>query len=235
TTGEAPEEGRILHFSRHKNGNIFSLLAYGTDKDGRTLNAIYFAKKFNPQIPTRTAKPYFYLMGPGYKYNWKEKQLTIDVCGEHDEFVEDHTVHAINEWNSALGKKMKIEFGLPKKFYPFSDFNQHCIYIVDNILSKADPRRANYGTTYTIENSEKSELIDSDIFIFKKEFEKNGYSFDAAELRQEMRFTFVHEIGHFLGLDHVFEDGVKSIMGYDFDLEPKLQPIDKEAIRALYE
>lgn len=230
------ETGSLLHFSQHKDGNIFSFLTYGSSQRGKSLTGIYFAKKFNPQIPPKASKPYNYLEGPGYKVKWKQKQITIDLCGKQEEFVQDHSAYAVNEWNATLGLKLKIEYRESESFYPFTDLNQHCIYIVDNLRFEPDPRSATYGGTAEIRNYENSSFIDADILIFKKEFEKHvGHNFDDDFHFNTMRATFVHEIGHFLGLDHIFDENIKSIMGYDFSISPKLQPIDKEAIQALYE
>ena len=60
---------------------------------------------------------------------------------------------------------------------------------------------------------------------------KTGFDGDLAVY--DLRFTFVHEIGHAIGLDHPGSSG--SVMGYRYDEHvTSLQPADIDAVQRLY-
>ena len=84
--------------------------------------------------------------------------------------------------------------------------------------------------------------MDSDIFIWEKEFEKELNQQSQTEITKqygniqkymESRFfiTILHEFGHFIGLDHNFSN-TPSIM--DYSARNEIQVYDKEAVRYLY-
>ena len=68
-------------------------------------------------------------------------------------------------------------------------------------------------------------------FVFEDEINKYDQFFTTLEKQNEIKKIITHELGHYLGLDHNFEDST-SIMSYD-DVN-KLGPYDISAILELY-
>jgi hypothetical protein len=235
-SGEDKMKGELIHFSQSADNNTFSLLLSGTDpKDNsKSLIALYFSKKIKEVTPKTTAKPYSYLQGPGIIFNWpKEDGLNIELCGPHPKQLADQLKNDVASWNSALAGKFIIRFKVADQYYPFTDLKQRCFYVVNDLIQEPDSRAATFAVTITIPDYNTAQLIDSDILLFTKEFEKAGVPYLDPRLKNDLSMATLHEMGHMLGLDHVF-DGTKSIMAYE-DVEPKIHPHDIEAIQALYE
>lgn len=226
--------GRLLHTSLSNDGNILSLLIYQEDySEGQSVLALYFSKVFDPQYPPQISKDYFYITGPGQQVLWpKTRAIQLDICGPksliHSKLIDEQAA----KWSIALTNQIKFQTIKSENYKPFSDLNQHCLYIVDDFMTEPSSQYLNYGLTLSIIEHNKAQIIDSDIMLFTKEFHKTGFSYDSSNLSEKFLITVLHEMGHFLGLDHQFT-GVKSIMSYDLDTTI-LTNYDKSAVRELY-
>ena len=94
-----------------------------------------------------------------------------------------------------------------------------------------DKTYSNLASTFYVANFHREEIIDSDIIIWNKEFQKinPNYVFPA-EISPSR--TIVHEMGHFFGLHHKF-NGTKSVMSYKRK-HHKIFEYDAKALRELY-
>lgn len=232
--GYESEESRVLHFSRSKGGEYSSFLVHDKDdKEGDGLTAIYFAREWRRTRPPQTKSPFYYLHGPGAKVRWSGPNLRLDICGARASQYELKIRDAIQKWNVALESRFKIESQALQQYPPFSDLKNHCMYFVDSYFTEPDMKYGNYGLTSPIIETNMPSIVGGDVFIMTKEFEKGGLNFGSPYLESEFKYTLVHEIGHFLGLDHQF-DGTKSVMSYKFESD-HLTAYDMAAIWALYE
>lgn len=221
----------VLHSSVSKDGRFLSLLVESQEPgSGLTLTAYYFRKGdvVTENRETRDKK-YLYLTGPGAITVWpKEKPITLGICGAGMEDLTEQTVEAVHVWNKALEPYRTFTSTVRKThFFPFSDLNQQCIYHIDSLWYDAEPEVSTEGVTLPIIMGQ-STFVDSDIMIFKSEMNKVG-----TITKERLDTTLLHEIGHFLGLDHQFDPKVPSIMGYN-PAVMSLTDYDKAAIQTLY-
>jgi hypothetical protein len=230
-------DAQLLHLSISKNKKTISFLVYLTDPSTglRSLRALYFSRGTKSRL-NRTDKPYEYFAGTGVKIAWpKTKPVQLSLCNSDSETQQLVTANSINQWQSALGDSLKVDYeGPTEKYPPFSDLNFRCIYIVDTYISEPNPELANTGKTALIPNIEKSEISDADVMIFKTELKKKNPSENQYYYTIDLTWTMLHELGHFLGLGHQF-NGTKSIMSYDKNRVTTIESHDIEAIQALYE
>lgn len=234
--GKTSEEiiAEVLHFSRSKGENLASLLIRHKDNKSRSsLMAIYIARKWTVQKPEKTKEPYNYFLGPAMKVGWAPGNIQLDICGDRIHKFTPYIEGAANKWNGPLKEKVKLKVNNAKTFYPFSDLNQHCIYLVDSYLVEPSEKKRNLGMTRLIFDLNHPKIIDSDIFLFAKEFKKNGYDISEHQNLFSLFVAILHELGHFIGLHHQF-DGTPSIMSYDMNTR-ELTKYDREAAQALYE
>jgi hypothetical protein len=175
------------------------------------------------------------LQGVPVKWNSSEG-ITLHVCGHVSNKVDEIYLSSINKiWSDIFkyqfANPTKINFTtvLDEKYPPFSDLNHHCIYSVNNYLTYKDEHYINSASTINVADTNKGQLLDSDIFVWGKELGKFKVPFgDDSSFRR----SIMHEIGHFLGLHHQF-DGTLSIMSYDVKHD-FISSYDIEAINALY-
>jgi Matrixin len=227
---------QILHFSVSANKNTMSLLYLGEDKKKmKTMGAIYLAKNaLKVELP-RASKEYFYTLGRGLRYIWDPtKPVELNICGSNIANSLSNEIDAsVKKWQQALGNKLQINLSVPREFKPFTDLNQHCIYLTENYLASGNPNYGSFAVTATMIDDSKAHIIDSDIIIFRGEFRKTKLDIFDDRLRKALQYTITHELGHFLGLDHQFTDGVPSIMSYEYKVDGPTR-YDTEAIQALY-
>lgn len=165
--------------------------------------------------------------------------MTVSLCGSgiHQNLVE----HAVKRWGQVLVGRINLKFEKKSTYAPFSDLNEHCVQMVNAYIYDSRDNVAVYGVTLGRLSLSKKQLVDSDIFMFSEEFNKQskalvkaGYSEQEAsdEAAQKFYPALFHELGHLLGLDHKF-DGTQSVMSYQIkDFEP--QAYDIEALQNLY-
>ncbi|MEZ4873419.1 MAG: matrixin family metalloprotease [Bdellovibrionales bacterium] len=175
---------------------------------------------------------YKYVLGPGVRTRWPlGTEVTLSLCSP--DFSENTDVLGRHLWNEALGDSLKINFSVLETYPPFSDLNHHCIYVVHDFY-KVNPEnkiRLLPAETFTLANPRTQNIFDADIFVYESEL--NKVQLTASDLLNSSfasRFM-THEIGHFLGLDHMFEDDVKSIMSYDTENKNQLYSYDFKAIQ----
>jgi hypothetical protein len=232
------ESYEVLHFSESKDKKILSVLIYGfnNELDSRELTALYFSTDYSPQQkPAMTKYPFSYVEGPGVITRWpKNKILKVELCDTRHKHMKASLKEAVSAWAAPLQKKLKIEYSESKKYKPFSDLNQKCVYLVEHRIEDARAEVGAFGATLSVVDYSHMRFVDSDVLIFKDEFLKGHSTFDSDSSIQDLYFVILHELGHFLGLDHNFSKNNKSIMGYNFKIERKLHRTDIEAIQALY-
>lgn len=236
----ATEQLKVLHWSQSHDRSKMSVLVESMDSViGKTLSAIYFVRNSAEEIKIPEGSPlYQYTQGPGVTYAWDAKKvLEVHLCGAPS--AQKNLSNAVGLWQNVLKGRLQIRLTQPPEYFPFSDLNQHCVYVVDNYLVSTKENEATYGTTITSLNKVSGRIIDSDIFIFKGEFEKlkkksGPVPSEAIDLafESDLTITYIHELGHLLGLGHKF-DGTPSVMSYKYDSE-KPTKYDVEAIQALY-
>lgn len=231
--------GEILHTSfLSENKKFFSLLIYSDNNFNsvKSLVALYF--QLNPNsdfIELHQENDYEYILGRGIKFKWKKSNsLDLASCGSPPT-LSLATQKAVNEWAHVLKGRLNFESKELKSNYPpFSDLNSRCLYLADLYRAWPNPDEELLGATFSISNLNDRSIIDSDIIIFKNEFEKSGISFYDPRFIGHIYRTVLHEIGHFLGLGHEFS-GHESIMSYERDLSPYIFDHDMKAAQALYE
>lgn len=213
------QEADLLNVSRDAKGNYASLLVRRRS-DG-LLHAIYLSRQ--AQAPYGTDHRFIFKR----PLRWKSP-LIIELCGEASRW-EALAREAADSWQKAIGSALQIQIvARPEGYPPFTDLNHHGIYLVNGYRTNPNQREGNVARTYPIDGQE--ELLDGDIFVFTKELEKVARTPD--QMVKALRFTFVHELGHLLGLDHPSANIKNSVMAYGELAE--LQDYDIKAIREIY-
>lgn len=248
-----PVDINFSHISFDKTSNKMSLLIYGVQNGFTYLNAlVYGPKVFSP--PAQLQDSYNYLKGPGVGVRWDKSQvLTFTDCTTVSPFVTDAIHKGLKIWSDALKNNLKISLN-QKKCPPFSDLNVNGIYYIKNFsISEAE----NYLTLGIAETFMTDAIYGANMLMFgldmytdyKIEIPDTRFTnyeevLKAAEDPQnsklrssEERFLLrhiLHELGHMLGLAHIF-DGTISIMSYNNKpKDPGLTDYDKAAIQELY-
>lgn len=218
----------LLHASVSKDKQNMSLLIWQYPNGGtRTLSALYFSKKLTADEPVRIGQ-YYYLQGLGIKMAWpKDQALDISLCGYRASPLKDYAREAVDSWNEVLEKKLVLNLKEDKSYPPFSDLNHRGIYWVDDFFIDPRPKISGYAFAAFF-NDGSANFVDSDVMVFKSELNKTKEATPYVIQR-----TLTHELGHFLGLHHMF-DGTKSIMSYDFSDDGVISDYDKTAIQELY-
>jgi hypothetical protein len=229
--------GELLHVSSSQSGEVGSLLLKSYSKEeGVALTALYFAKTSPQRLTPNTSINYFYINGPGVASAWPlGKSIKLDVCGDDSSWIVPNVQIAAEKWNTSLPAATQIKVKWAPTFAPFSDLKQNCVLVVDDLIIEPDPRGGVFGVTASISDLNKLEILSGNILLFHKEAAKEGLpGMQDARFSSDLAITVLHEMGHFLGLDHQFEKDVQSIMSYDFSQAPSLKPYDREAIAEMY-
>jgi hypothetical protein len=154
------------------------------------------------------------------------------LCGEKILSFQSEAESSLATWQSALGGELRLSLKALRSYPPFSDLNVNCVYNVKGFL--IDPREDRYflGKTLYSAYLPDGELIDSDVFLFDDEFSKMSLHHPKAQVDASRRRSLTHELGHWLGLHHIF-DGTPSVMSYDQD-DDELSDYDRRAVLNLY-
>lgn len=230
-TGYGFYDVKALHYSVKKSKDAFSILVELEDSDeGRVLLSFVFTKKSEQKNILKVDDHFKYIMGSGVAIGWPQKEiLQVDVCGNQYKSTENAFSTGIQMWKNALKDKLTIKTNYLSVYPPFSDLNSHCIYTVKDYSTEARRQYKNPASTVTIYDTYKAEIIDSDIFVWVKEVEKDG---DIAKQASYVADVTAHELGHLFGLHHQFDENYKSIMSYDN--VPYITEYDEEAVSYLY-
>lgn len=245
----------LVHFSLKEDGSAASFLVFTKTPQRSFLSNIVFTFKeegVDTSVPFIADAPtnYNYLFGPGVRVTWPNKnKLKLDFCYDYDhtEVVLAFAVkNSKQDWNEKTEVQIAQRYKR-KNYPPFSDLNSSCIYVVENYSNTPNGQKvANPASSMTVANLDQKTIIDGDIIIWKNEVAKY-YGPKVAELagkgktkdeineviEKSIRRAITHEIGHFIGLDHKFEEGVETIMSYEKD-HTEISEYDIQAVQELY-
>lgn len=240
----------LVHFSLKNDGTSASFLVFFQQQETQYLiNYVFGLGQRNLIDILNTSEYYLYLFGPGVRVRWPQKDnIALNFCSRptpQEVFFQKSTKKSIETWNRETN--VTISYDDQKLSYPpFSDLNSHCVYLVRNYRQTLDSQStANPAGTLVTPQFSRKAIIDSDIFIWANEVQKlygpvyeylftNKLTLKKFNdfMEEKIQRTMTHEIGHFLGLDHMF-NGTRSIMSYNPD-DRGLSSYDKDAISELY-
>lgn len=236
---------QLLHQSLKKDGSAASILVYFGPQGARRLLVFSFMRIAEKSLVEMVSEKFLYLLGPGKKNFWKDsKNIPLLACGPLAKSHQDKVSTAIGLWENASQGAVKIRHLFSRDCPPFSDLNSHTLTFIDSFVERPEPGEVLAGGTVTTIDPTRGTILDSDIFIYKKEFEDaylatkgKNLAFEQMESDSEMRTmiqsTLTHELGHFLGLHHQPDPAVKSVMSYDPSITTP-QSYDAEAVKTLY-
>lgn len=239
----------LIHFSETIDRSSISFLIETTSTTNTVLTAIYLTKMSSDK-PLENIKKniYNYFSGQGIMIPWNQQETVhIELCVNKKEMQIKNGLNlkintdSILAWNSLFENRLDVSYSEPSAWYPFSDLNQHCLYIIEGYQTEADPSAINFGATILIPANDK--IIDSDVLIFAGEFKKYikilqenntnpNHPKAVAFMQERLDYTIIHEMGHFWGLGHEFEKD--SVMSYEDRRLPNISKTDSEAIKELY-
>ncbi len=224
------------HFSLKADGKAFSILvSYQDAAIGKLLTAFYFAAS-TPENPIVKATQAFAYLLANVKVRWDEP-LKIEACGKFDPLSAESIKSSALAWGSDYAPsatQRPVIFSSRETFAPFSDLNQHCIFLISNFKLENSSDFYTAGVTLPVINLASKYIIDSDIMLFM----------DHPQVSRQVTTgtkssILMHEMGHFYGLGHEFSTDPKgvpihpSIMAYR-NQTLEISPWDFDAIRELY-
>ncbi len=231
--GLTVDTAELIHFSKSRSAGQFSLLTFEKDKEGSASTTFFrFSTQANSKPEIRPNTYYQFINGPGIYTRWR-KPVALKVCGNSSESVFSDVQKAAADWNQSLPSQNQIHVSTTTQYKPFSDLNQNCLFIIDDLLTDPRPNIATYAMTSTVSNLKNLEITSSNILAFTGEFAKNGVDYRHPLLAAKLSYTITHEIGHLLGLDHQFDENIPSIMSYSYKVN-QTTAYDQAAIRELY-
>lgn len=236
---------RVLHYSALPDHSAFNLLVYLDSEDSQFLLSYSFVKYQEKSFLEWTDEAYSYFFGPGVKVRWPQDQvLTLVVCHVQPEGVHQMTEDAMDRWSEALKGRLSLKLERRDACPPFSDLNTLSLSYVDGWIELRG-KSLMAGLTLATADFRAGQFIDSDIFIFKSEYEEafelseskldldDDTTYQDPQVYSHMGKTILHEIGHLIGLHHIC-DGTPSVMSCNDDMKRQLYPYDLEAVQSLY-
>ncbi len=226
---------KSLHLSINKEETAFSMLIYFNIPDFGDVVAYYlFAKDFKEKKIFSKEK-YKFLQESNQKIRWqKPNSLELSFCGKNNDIekIEYPVYLATETWNDVSGNLYNISLKPSKRKYPpFSDLNLQCIYVIKDYRTRGG-EVVNPAAAFMAMNPSSNSIIDGDIVFYEDEIKKNIPRLDESPVFPSyIKSVTQHEIGHFLGLGHEFDEEIDSIMSYDYFF---ISDHDKEAIQELY-
>lgn len=245
TFWESGNSYELVNYSSSPDGTKHSLLIHYGGGTRESLLAYRFAKVTDhDRVPEKTAAPYNYLYGRGVKVNWQPSApVPIVFCTDQTpEYGYEDFMSRVQMWREVLHNRLDLHLEPSANCPTFDDVNTRTAGFVKAWAEIPHTREGIVGMAGTMSLYSDSTIVDSDIFIFSQEWQEildsrnDGSVYDSAQtvsarLREQIRQTMLHELGHFLGLAHIF-DGTPSVMAYD-DVGI-LTPYDIGAIQELY-
>jgi hypothetical protein len=232
---------RVLH-SSYKDG-AFSILVHSSIPGDRFVYDLLFTKGGPLPSDKFTLDNFYYLLGKGLKLAWPQNETrTITLCGFPGNGSAQAFDRGVRMWQPPLRDRLDLRLRQQGSCPPFSDLSTQTVTYVSGWIEVAGEQAVAAFTNAGFD-FEQGQIVDSDIFFLREEFQEildlRGIPVkvtdDAFDNRPEIvsmyTQTMAHELGHLLGLHHQF-DGTPSIMSYD-DIGT-LQRYDVEAIQALY-
>ncbi len=230
-----------LHYSISPDLMRFSITVFFFDENHReTLIVSHYSKSLGKPLIQIESRGFNYLSNrSGHPIRWdKTEKIKLNTCGLSESDL-DLSKQSIAIWNQALLGLATIEIDeqINENFPPFSDVNLTCIYTIDTYLISSKKNSFAYGAATLVANS-LNNATHGNVMIFNQEFKKASEYLSKRDLLLDRFGTFLHELGHILGLQHK-QDGVKSIMSYShkpkLDKEDALSDYDIRAIQNLYQ
>lgn len=245
---ETPIE--ILHYSLSKDRNTMSFLGKTeSESTGKAILSVVFTRIDTAGLgPRLTDAPFNFLAGKGQLYAWNDKTITLTIClpeGTSDRLIPfDRTTKSSalslieRAWSSwVVGGKVgnrpvklvKSESSPP----PFSDVNTNCIVSVPTYARESSLAYLTTGLTLPTTNMSQGSITSAAVLIFEQA------AISAPEERGYLS-TVIHELGHFFGLGHEFDQNIegqflrKSAMAYLENRTFFPSETDLDALEELY-
>lgn len=224
-----PTPVELLHYSERKDAQgaviAFTILVKGeNDIDGKFLKTLLFIRKQDQRTgPDNVDSAWPFIFGAGVRYHWPQKMVIHPCAADLQGTVQSEEVNLVRDaveiWNEGLKKSGRtLEMGAVKTGMVFSDLNQNCIFF--HPFFRRD------------ENSSAVTMVWSD-FYTRQNLAAYIHVYYENTKEDRTKHTILHELGHFIGLDHQF-DGRPSIMSYGDEREYRLTEYDEQALEKLY-
>lgn len=224
------------HYSLKTDGKAFSILvAYEDPGIGKLLTAFYFNAS-DVSNPIEIASKDFAFLFDTVKVFWNEP-IDLQACGNISELNAQSIKASVDAWfadESPTSPTRPVTFSTRATHAPFSDLNQHCIFLIKDFKLENSTDFYTAGVTLPVINLATKRIVDADVMLFMDHTQVSR-SLD----KGEKSGVLMHELGHFWGLGHEFKSDAKgaalhpSIMGYSKGTS-LITSWDYEAIRDLY-